>query len=119
MGLRWGPDSRSARHCGPERSRSAISSRPRGRWSRSCPINPNTVLKAYRELERNGLVAARPAHSTVVEQTLGSPAIFAQSKLRCDLDRWLRAAREAGPEVEDDEALFRAAVRDDVSERVA
>ena len=28
-------------------------------------INPNTVLKAYRELERDGLVAARPGQGTV------------------------------------------------------
>ena len=82
-------------------------------------INPNTVLKAYRELERDGLVAARPGLGTFVERTLGSPGIFAQSKLRRDLDRWLRAARDAGLEVEDVEALFRAALRDDVSERVA
>ncbi|MFD0854965.1 GntR family transcriptional regulator, partial [Actinomadura adrarensis] len=27
-------------------------------------INPNTVLKAYRELERDGLVAARPGVGT-------------------------------------------------------
>jgi GntR family transcriptional regulator len=82
-------------------------------------INPNTVLKAYRELEREGLVAARPGLGTFVQRALGSPAVAAQSKLRRDLDRWLDAARGAGLDIEDVEALFRAAVRDSVSERVA
>ena len=33
-------------------------------------INPNTVLKAYRELEYEGLVAARPGIGTFVTGTL-------------------------------------------------
>ncbi len=33
-------------------------------------INPNTVLKAYRELEYQGLVAARPGRGTFVTGTL-------------------------------------------------
>jgi GntR family transcriptional regulator len=55
-------------------------------------INPTTVLKAYRELEREGLVGARPGQGTFVRRTLagGSPAV--QARLRGDLDRWLRAA---------------------------
>src|SRR5438270_4034743 len=73
-------------------------------------INPNTVLKAYRELEREGLVAAKPGIGTFVERSLGSPAVFAQPTLRRDLDRWLEAARDAGLDAEDVEALFRAAV---------
>src|ERR1700736_6571389 len=34
-------------------------------------INPNTVLKAYRELEHRGLAAGRPGQGTFVEGTLG------------------------------------------------
>src|SRR5947209_4757710 len=78
-------------------------------------INPNTVLKAYRELDREGLVAAKPGLGTFVQRSLGSPAVFAQPKLRRDLDRWLQAAREAGLDAEDVEALFRTAVRDGFS----
>lgn len=37
-------------------------------------INPNTVLKAYRELEREGLVEARRGLGTFVRRTLGSTA---------------------------------------------
>ena len=34
-------------------------------------INPNTVLKAYRELEREGLVAPRPGAGTFIRKGLG------------------------------------------------
>jgi GntR family transcriptional regulator len=82
-------------------------------------INPNTVLKAYRELERDGLVAARPGTGTFVQRSLGEPAVAAQPKLQRDLARWLESARAAGLDLEDVEALFRAAVRDSYAEEVA
>src|ERR1044072_8125166 len=40
-------------------------------------INPNTVLKAYRELEHDGLVSARPGVGTFVTATLNGGAAFA------------------------------------------
>jgi GntR family transcriptional regulator len=40
-------------------------------------INPNTVLKAYRELEHDGLVAARPGIGTFVTGTLGGASLAA------------------------------------------
>jgi GntR family transcriptional regulator len=82
-------------------------------------INPNTVLKAYRELEREGLVAARPGTGTFVQRSLGDPNQVAQPKLQRELARWLESARAAGLDVEDVEALFRAAVRDSYAEEVA
>ena len=82
-------------------------------------INPNTVLKAYRELERDGLVAARPGTGTFVQRSLGEPGVTAQPKLQRELARWLEAARAAGLDLEDVEALFRAAVRDGYAEEVA
>jgi GntR family transcriptional regulator len=75
-------------------------------------INPNTVLKAYRELEREGLVGARPGQGTFVLRTLASGDPAGQQRLRRELDRWLRATREAGLDQEDIEAMYRAAVRD-------
>src|SRR5947209_2556218 len=75
-------------------------------------INPNTVLKAYRELERDGLVAARPGTGTFVQRSLGGRGNAAQPKLQRELARWLVAARAAGLDLEDVEALFRAAMRD-------
>jgi GntR family transcriptional regulator len=82
-------------------------------------INPNTVLKAYRELERDGLVAARPGSGTFVQRSLGGPGHPAQPKLQRDLARWIESARAAGLDIEDVEALFRAAVRDSYAEEVA
>ncbi len=82
-------------------------------------INPNTVLKAYRELEREGLVAPRPGLGTFVARSLPVPTLAGQVKLQRDLARWLAAARGAGLDVEDVEALFRAAVREQFSEGVA
>ncbi|MEG8279171.1 GntR family transcriptional regulator [Streptomyces sp. AHA2] len=67
-------------------------------------INPNTVLKAYRELEREGLVEARRGLGTFVRRSLG--AAPADSPLRAELDAWAARAREAGLEREDVAALF-------------
>jgi GntR family transcriptional regulator len=82
-------------------------------------INPNTVLKAYRELEREGLVAPRPGLGTFVARSLAGPTLAGQVKLQRELARWLAAARGAGLDVDDVEALFRAAVRESFSEGVA
>ncbi|WP_338703674.1 GntR family transcriptional regulator [Streptomyces sp. Q6] len=71
-------------------------------------INPNTVLKAYRELERAGLVEARRGLGTFVRRTLGSAP--ADSPLRGELDDWARRAREAGLDRDDVAALFSSAL---------
>jgi GntR family transcriptional regulator len=82
-------------------------------------INPNTVLKAYRELERDGLVAARPGTGTFVRRSLGALDQAAQPKLQRELARWVESARAAGLDLEDVEAIFRATVRDGFAEEVA
>ena len=69
-------------------------------------INPNTVLKAYRELEHEGLVAARPGVGTFVTRTLADTTLAAHGPLRQDLRRWLGRARTAGLDEESIEALF-------------
>jgi GntR family transcriptional regulator len=74
-------------------------------------INPNTVLKAYRELERDGLVAARPGVGTFVTRSLANESLAAHEPLRRDLERWLGRARAAGVDDESIEALFRSAFR--------
>src|SRR6478672_4690344 len=51
-------------------------------------INPNTVLKAYRELEHDGLVRARPGVGTFVIKTLSDASLAAHGPLRRDLERW-------------------------------
>jgi GntR family transcriptional regulator len=74
-------------------------------------INPNTVLKAYNELDHEGLVAARPGIGTFVTRTLADGSLAAQGPLRRDLQRWLNKARHAGLDEESIEALFRDCFR--------
>ena len=69
-------------------------------------INPNTVLKAYRELEREGLVSSRPGQGTFVERTLAGPSLATQAALRRGLTRWIHSAYEAGLDSESVLALF-------------
>ena len=75
-------------------------------------VNPNTVLKAYRELEREGLVAARPGIGTFVTRTLTDASLAAHEPLRKDLQRWLAKARLAGLDEESIDALFTSTFRD-------
>lgn len=67
-------------------------------------INPNTVLKAYRELEREGLVEARRGLGTFVRKSLG--AAPADSPFGAELADWATRARDAGLERDDVAALF-------------
>jgi GntR family transcriptional regulator len=69
-------------------------------------INPNTVLKAYRELEYDGLVAGRPGVGTFVTRTLTDGSLAAHGPLRAELRAWLDRARAAGLDTESIEALF-------------
>ncbi|MFF0834673.1 GntR family transcriptional regulator [Streptomyces sp. NPDC004009] len=69
-------------------------------------INPNTVLKAYRELEREGLVEARRGLGTFVRRSLG--AAPADSPLRAELEEWTARAARAGMDRDDVAALFTA-----------
>lgn len=77
----------------------------------SLAINPNTVLKAYRELEHEGLVAARPGVGTFVTRSLAGASLAAHAPLRRDLQRWLTKARAAGLDDESIEALFTTTFR--------
>jgi GntR family transcriptional regulator len=86
----------------------------------SLAINPNTVLKAYRELEHDGLVSARPGVGTFVTATLNGGASFAVlGPLRQDLRRWLGKARKAGLDEESIEALLMSTFRDSAREGIA
>jgi GntR family transcriptional regulator len=82
-------------------------------------INPNTVLKAYRELEHDGLVSARPGVGTFVTRTLSDPSLAAHGPLRQDLQRWLTKARMAGLDDESIEALFRDSFRASLERGIA
>jgi GntR family transcriptional regulator len=74
-------------------------------------INPNTVLKAYRELEYEGLVAARPGLGTFVTRTLSDGSLASLAPLRRELLRWIGKARRTGLDDESIEALFQTTFR--------
>ena len=70
-------------------------------------INPNTVLKAYRDLEREGLVEPRAGHGTFVMRRPPGPPPGTHSRLARSLARWVRQAHEAGLDDESIESLLR------------
>ena len=82
-------------------------------------INPNTVLKAYRDLEREGLVQGRPGQGTFVTGTMAGTDRAVQARFLAEITRWLRSARAAGLDLDDIEAIYRTAVRDCFAEGVA
>jgi GntR family transcriptional regulator len=71
-------------------------------------INPNTVLKAYRELEREGLVDTRQGRGTYVRASLAQPGAAADSPLRDSLRVWMASARAADLDRDDVAALLAA-----------
>lgn len=74
-------------------------------------VNPNTVLKAYRDLEREGLVEARAGQGTFVRQRPPGPPPGTHSRLGRSLARWVREARQAGLDDESMESLLRVTLR--------
>jgi len=70
-------------------------------------INPNTVFKAYRELEMLGLVEGRTGSGTFVLERPAGPDPKVQEALSSDLAGWVAKAREAGLGDEEIEALLR------------
>ena len=59
-------------------------------------INPNTVAKAYKELETKGLTVGRPGQGTFIEATLSQTALPELAELRRSLVSWVAAADAAG-----------------------
>lgn len=80
-------------------------------------INPNTVAKAYRELEYEGLVVARRGLGTFVARTTADETLAAHEPLREELRSWLDRALEAGLDAESIEALFMTTFRPLLEER--
>jgi GntR family transcriptional regulator len=77
----------------------------------SLAINPNTVLKAYRLLEYEGLVAAKPGVGTFVTKTIGDATVAAHQRLSGELSTWIDRAQQAGLGLEDIEGLFQRAIQ--------
>src|SRR5436853_7767593 len=75
-------------------------------------INPNTVLKAYRELDREGLVDARRGQGTFLSHDLTPSAPSDHAVLQKALLAWAAWARRAGFDEEWMAAVGAAAIRD-------
>jgi GntR family transcriptional regulator len=82
-------------------------------------INPNTVLKAYRELEYEGLVAARPGIGTFVTTTVSEESVAVHQELSQDLLMWVRKAQAAGLDTDSIEAIFQRVNRPRIVEEPA
>ena len=82
-------------------------------------INPNTVLKAYRDLEREGLVEPRAGHGTFVLRRPPGPPPGTHSRLGRSLAQWVRTARGAGLDDESIESLLRVTLRAAAEEDIA
>jgi GntR family transcriptional regulator len=82
-------------------------------------INPNTVLKAYRELDHEGLVDGRRGQGTFVAGDVTASVPAAYSALRSNLTRWIAEARAAGLDEESIRALVAEALHSVRSEAAA
>ena len=83
----------------------------------SLAINPNTVLKAYRELEIDGLVEGRQGQGTFVLKSLAGPSLAGHAALQEALVEWLRRAQEAGMDDESIAALVATTLREQTRRR--
>jgi GntR family transcriptional regulator len=77
----------------------------------SVAINPNTVQKAYKELEHEGLVVGRPGQGTFVQRSLSQSTPATLSALGRRLERWVAAAQAAGLDEEGIMDVVRATMR--------
>jgi GntR family transcriptional regulator len=83
----------------------------------SLTINPNTVLKAYKELETKGLASGRPGQGTFIRAGLRQIALPELTVLSRTLAGWLASADKAGLDEDGIVALFTSALRDFLSRR--
>ena len=74
-------------------------------------IHSNTVSAAYRELERQGLVAPQPGRGTFITATLAGAGIDAHAELKTELQQWITRARKAGLDDDAIQALFDTTIR--------
>jgi GntR family transcriptional regulator len=76
-------------------------------------INPNTVLKAYKELETKGLAVGRPGQGTfIIEAALKQVRLPELTELRRSLASWVTAADAAGLDEDGVAALVANVLRD-------
>jgi GntR family transcriptional regulator len=84
----------------------------------SLAINPNTVLRAYRELDLEGVTEGKRGIGTFVAEQVTPVPSDDFDELRASLKRWVDSARKAGLDDESIAALFANTLRPTIS-RVA
>ena len=77
---------------------------------RGVAVNPNTVLKAYRELERDGLIEGRPGQGTFVLRVPPGPPPGTHAALARSLTKWVRSAMAEGLDEETILSMLQAAL---------
>jgi GntR family transcriptional regulator len=77
----------------------------------SVVVSPNTVLKAYRELDLEGLTEGRRGQGTFVTDTAPGPELENRETLQRTLLKWIDSARRAGLDAEAIDALYATTVR--------
>jgi GntR family transcriptional regulator len=82
-------------------------------------INPNTVMKAYWELEREGLVEGRQGVGTFVSRRPSGPPSGVAQRLTRSLGRWVESARAEGLDDEAIESMLRATLLASSAEETA
>ena len=82
-------------------------------------INPNTVAKAYSELEHEGLVVRRQGVGTFIASMATARPVAAPPAVLSSLLRWVRRARDAGMSAEQIRALVTVALDEDVAGEAA
>ena len=85
----------------------------------SLAINPNTVLRAYRELDLEGLVEGRRGVGTFIADDVAPLPPNDVKRLRTELERWVSRARAAGLDDDNMSALFADTVHPPAISRVA
>ena len=82
-------------------------------------VNPNTVMKAYWQLEHEGLVEGRQGVGTFVARRPAGPPPGTQLRLARSLERWVQTARDEGLDDEAIESMVRATLSAARSEQIA
>jgi GntR family transcriptional regulator len=82
-------------------------------------VNPNTVMKAYWQLEHEGLVEGRQGVGTFAARRPAGPPPGTQLRLARSLQRWVQTARGAGLDDEAIESLLRSTLSSSQAERIA
>jgi GntR family transcriptional regulator len=78
----------------------------------SLAINPNTVLKAYKELETKGLTSGRPGQGTFIDGAVAQSTLPELTVLRHSLRTWFEQADAAGLDEDGIVALVTSSLRD-------